>query len=117
MRSASIAMLIVCCSFSTFCGNPALIGNLRLDLLASANDSMITSGEMPKTVMEKKNPLVTGLYSLVIPGAGEFTTENYTKSAIFLSVEDSWLLQLLSTITRAIINSMYLKIMRMQIGA
>jgi len=27
------------------------------------------------------------LYSLVIPGAGEFTTENYTKSAIFLSVE------------------------------
>jgi hypothetical protein len=87
MRSASIAMLIVCCSFSTFCGNPALIGNLRLDLLASANDSMITSGEMPKTVMEKKNPLVTGLYSLVIPGAGEFTTENYTKSAIFLSVE------------------------------
>jgi hypothetical protein len=87
MRSARIAMLILCCSFSTFCGNPALIGNLRLDLLASANDSMITSGEMPRTVMEKKNPLVTGLYSLVIPGAGEFTTENYTKSAIFLSVE------------------------------
>jgi len=34
---------------------PCVIGNLRLDLLAcSANDSMITSGEMPKRWWEKK---------------------------------------------------------------
>lgn len=82
-----MTMLILCCLFSTSRGHPALTGNLRLDLVASANDSTAASHEMSKMVMGKKNPLVTGLYSLVIPGAGEYTTENYTKSAIFLSAE------------------------------
>jgi hypothetical protein len=87
MRGISVVLLVACCSFSTFCGNHALTGNLRLDLTASADDSMIIPGEKPNTAMGKKNPFVIGLYSLVIPGAGEYATGNYTKSAIFLSAE------------------------------
>ncbi len=35
----------------------------------------------------KKSPLLSGLFSLVLPGAGEFYSESYYKSAIFFALE------------------------------
>jgi len=35
----------------------------------------------------KKSPLLAGLFSAILPGAGEFYAESYYKSAIFLALE------------------------------
>ncbi len=35
----------------------------------------------------KKSPLLAGLFSLVLPGAGEFYSESYLKAGIFIAIE------------------------------
>ena len=46
---------------------------------------------------EKKKPFLAGVLSLILPGAGEFYSESYIKSGIFLALE-------VAAITTAIIN-------------
>lgn len=65
-----------------------LTGNINLDskilsaeLIESSNSSI--SFSTPK----RKSPMLAGLFSLIVPGAGQFYNEEFWKSAIFLAVE------------------------------
>jgi hypothetical protein len=68
----------------------ALTGNIRVDLFGMNElrsgpppDSTTHSGAIPG----EKSPWLAGGLSLVLPGAGQFYTKNYLKSAIFFAVE------------------------------
>lgn len=65
-----------------------LTGNAFWDLQEAANDT----ASIEQTVVfnhspEKKNPFLNSLYSLVIPGTGQYTSERYTKAVIFIALE------------------------------
>jgi hypothetical protein len=67
-----------------------LTGNLLYDLSMDADSIAgrdITAGE--KKVVYKKlySPISAGLFSLVIPGAGQFYTRSYLKGSLFLGAE------------------------------
>ncbi len=74
-------------------GERNLTGNARLDLLAisgmNADSSTVTRYIMVQNVDEGKlkKPLLAGALSLLVPGAGEFYSGSYIKSAIFFSAE------------------------------
>jgi len=89
--------------FAALCGRPGLTGNVRIDLLsASLNDSL----EQKVTIMAKrdgdlsreKSPILGGAMSLLIPGAGEFYSDRYVKSAVFFAIE-------VATVTLAIVHN------------
>jgi len=79
-------------------GEKTLIGNFRIDLMASANDSTTEAKTSFSNDTQRQNPLMNGLYSLAIPGAGQFHTERYTKAAIFFTAE-------IALIVYAVINN------------
>jgi hypothetical protein len=67
-----------------------LTGNLQYDLSTNINgDSSADSSDAARTVVYKRlySPLTAGLFSAVIPGAGQLYTNNYWQSAAFLGVE------------------------------
>ncbi len=74
----------------------ALSGNLQIDsrYLFSQNNIInptpaFSAAQFQHEVSEsgKKSPLLAGLFSLVLPGSGEFYSESYLKAGIFLAVE------------------------------
>lgn len=64
-----------------------LTGNLFADskiMLKKFNgENLTTKFDLP----EKKSPVKAGLFSLLVPGAGQFYNENYIISAIFVAAE------------------------------
>jgi hypothetical protein len=73
-----------------------LSGNLQIDsrYLFSQNNIInpvqaFSAAQFQKETSEsgQKSPLLAGLFSLVIPGSGEFYSESYLKAGIFLAVE------------------------------
>ncbi len=64
-----------------------LTGSLSTDLNISFNktDSQ-NSYQFPQSE-NRKSPFLAGLLSFALPGAGEFYTENYILSAVFLAIE------------------------------
>ena len=67
-----------------------LTGNLHYDLSMSAvKDFSADSGKSkhPAVRPARYSPLVAGLYSAVIPGAGQFYTKSYWQSAAFFGAE------------------------------
>ncbi len=78
--------------FAAIAGTNSLTGNLRVDLLSlSAADSL----PQTQTVMVQnsvdhskfKSPLLAAGMSMVLPGAGEFYSDRFLKSGIFLAIE------------------------------
>jgi hypothetical protein len=68
----------------------SLTGNLQYDLSTDINgDSSADSSDAARTVDSKRlySPLRAGLFSAVIPGAGQFYTKNYWQSAAFFGAE------------------------------
>lgn len=71
-------------------GKNALTGNVRLDLLSVAQQDSVPQS---KSIMKHpahsdlKSPLVGGMLSLLVPGAGEYYSERYVKSGIFFALE------------------------------
>ncbi len=71
-------------------GKNALTGNVRLDLLSIAQQDSVPQS---KNIMEHsthsnlKSPLLGGMLSLLVPGAGEFYSDRYVKSGIFFALE------------------------------
>ena len=67
-----------------------LTGNPRLDLLAGLG-AMGLQDTVPSAIVrlekDRKSPLLAGLFSAVLPGAGEFYTENYWRAGGFLVAE------------------------------
>jgi hypothetical protein len=66
-----------------------LTGNLQTDsrILFAANRNEILSPVQLQLESGKKNPMLAGLFSLVLPGSGEFYSESYLKAGIFIAVE------------------------------
>ncbi|MDO8549051.1 MAG: hypothetical protein Q7S39_02725 [Ignavibacteria bacterium] len=65
-----------------------LTGNLYTDSKILFEDGNLESLPQIKFQSEnKKSPFLAGLFSLVVPGAGEIYSENYWRAAIFLAIE------------------------------
>ena len=80
-------MLALVCSTMLQAGEHGLTGNLRWDLLQQLNDSLPNNSTVIAAPAEKQSPFMNGLFSLVLPGAGQYRTEHYTKAAVFLAAE------------------------------
>jgi hypothetical protein len=68
----------------------SLTGNLQYDLSRDINgDSSADSSDAARTVDSKRlySPFRAGLFSAVIPGAGQFYTKTYWQSAAFFGAE------------------------------
>jgi len=89
----AIALVIILCSSFAFSQREsnysiALTGNLAQDVkLISANNSPAIKNAILPEPAAKKNPMLGGLLSLILPGAGEFYSEDYIKTAIFATIE------------------------------
>ncbi len=65
-----------------------LTGVLSVDSKISLQDySELQLPQFLPSPQNKKSPLLAGIFSLVIPGAGEIYTEEYWKAAIFVALE------------------------------
>ena len=96
----SICLFLLVCSYGIIYGQKItennLSGNLSLDadLYLDANLTS-TSSMLPRTVTmqivsnvkESKSPVLAGVLSGILPGAGELYTGQYLKAGIFLAVE------------------------------
>ncbi|MDP4115472.1 MAG: hypothetical protein Q8903_05025 [Bacteroidota bacterium] len=72
--------------------NVKLTGNLDTDskiVLENYNDNMIK--QAPLGMAEKKSPFLAGLFSAILPGAGEIYSGQYLKGGIFLAVEAAFI--------------------------
>jgi hypothetical protein len=72
-------------------GSPSLsTGDLRTDLMMMPDaNSLLTNIDSSKIQIRTKrySPLRAGLYSAVLPGAGQFYTQSYWQSALFAGAE------------------------------
>ena len=81
-------MLFIGCQLSVVSGQSNLSGSLNLDSKISFNRSgNISKDEIKNINPNKKSPLLAGVLSFVVPGAGEFYSESYIKSAVFVAIE------------------------------
>jgi len=65
----------------------ALSGNFYLDNQISFNSTFKGDDGAVSASVDKKNPLLAGVFSFIVPGAGEFYAESYWKSALFIAIE------------------------------
>jgi hypothetical protein len=71
-----------------FTEQKTLIGSLSTDAKTVLSDFQpMNNPQIKLSVENKKSPLLAGLMSLVIPGAGEIYSEEYLKAGIFLAIE------------------------------
>ena len=87
MDSKIFALLLLFAVNISLSGEKKNTGNLQWDLLQSQQDTVSAKSSILISGDEKQNPFMNGLYSLVLPGAGQYHSERYTKSAIFLCAE------------------------------
>jgi hypothetical protein len=81
-------LIVVSCQLSVVSGQSDLSGSLSLDSKISFDRSEKFSKDETKDINEnKKSPLLAGVLSFVVPGAGEFYSESYIKSAVFVAIE------------------------------
>ena len=81
-------LIVVSCQLSVVSGQSDLSGSLNLDSKISFDKSEKFSKDETKNINEnKKSPLLAGALSFVVPGAGEFYSESYIKSAVFVAIE------------------------------
>lgn len=64
-----------------------LSGNLKVDSKLLLDNNKLESTNLLPNVRSKKNPMIAGLLSMILPGAGEFYNGDYVKAAIFLGIE------------------------------
>ncbi len=68
--------------------NYKLTGNLQTDSkILFENSDYENLPQISFLVEDKKSPMLAGLMSLVIPGAGEFYAGSYWKTAVFVAIE------------------------------
>ena len=66
-----------------------LTGNLSADSKILFEENNFESlPQLSFQTENKKSPLLAGILSLVLPGAGEFYVGDYLKTAIFLTIEE-----------------------------
>ena len=64
-----------------------LTGNARLDLLANLDAMSLKDSVLKNMDGGRKSPLLAGVLSLAVPGAGEFYTQSYWRAGGFILVE------------------------------
>src|SRR4030042_1813530 len=64
-----------------------LTGILNEDSKIAFEETKNLSIQYAAPVQSKKSPMLAGLLSLIVPGAGEVYTGEYVKAAIFAAVE------------------------------
>ena len=79
----------------------ALTGNLQIDIISNINlNDLFMEQDSIGNIQHNNDlysPLKAGLYSAILPGAGQFYTKSYWQSAAFLSVEVmSWILYVMN---------------------
>ncbi|MFA6457545.1 MAG: hypothetical protein WCW40_12050 [Bacteroidota bacterium] len=87
MGYRSLALLLFVFSFSAVAGEKKLSGNFRWDVLHVQQDTVTAEASVVVQSPAKENPFMNGLYSLLLPGVGQYRTERYTKAAIFFGAE------------------------------
>lgn len=89
MKNLTFVFVFLCSSFLFAQNNEMkLTGNLRIDSKISFDETKhLLEDENDIIFQNKKSIFLAGLFSAVLPGAGEFYTENYLKSAIFVAIE------------------------------
>ncbi len=81
-------IIVISCQLSAVSGQSNLSGSLNLDSKISFDKSDRFSKDGTNNINEnKKSPLLAGALSFVVPGAGEFYSESYIKSAVFIAIE------------------------------
>jgi hypothetical protein len=67
----------------------AFSGNLDIDnkIAFDAVQTKITQKHILQEVKDKKSPWLGAVFSLIVPGAGEFYAESYWKTGIFVAIE------------------------------
>ncbi len=68
-------------------GEKNITGNIEWDLKNVAQDTVVQHSVVPGYHEQLQNPFYNGLYSLVIPGTGQYHSQRYTKGAIFFGAE------------------------------
>lgn len=80
--------LLLCISTIASAGEIKITGNIAWDLQHADQDSVMFQQEVTYDAREKmQNPFYNGLYSLVLPGVGQYHSERYTKGVIFFGAE------------------------------
>ncbi len=81
-------LIVVSCQLSVVSGQSDLSGSLNLDSKISFDKSEKFSKDETQNINDnKKSPFLAGALSFVVPGAGEFYSESYIKSAVFVAIE------------------------------
>jgi len=85
------AMLFIICSIAvsaqTDSAKIVLTGNLLADSRNISDNYQPGNVNMPLQVGEKRSPLLAGLMSIIIPGAGEVYNGDYWKAGAFVALE------------------------------
>jgi len=79
-------ILIAAIIYNPLTAQNKLSGNLELDRKISFDNTYVEQKPLLNEEM-KKSPLIAGLMSLAIPGAGQIYSESYIKGAAFLVLE------------------------------
>jgi hypothetical protein len=98
MRTRFFVLLLITVVDFSLCGENKVTGNFRWDILQQRQDTVSSGSSVFVHSARKENPFMNGLYSLVLPGAGQFQTGRYTKAAVFLCAE-------IALVTYAVINN------------
>lgn len=86
IRSLCI-MLWITAGTLAVAGEPMITGNFRRDVVNFQSDTVTAQSSVIVLSPDHKDPFLNGLYSLVLPGAGQYSSERYTKAAIFFGAE------------------------------
>lgn len=81
-----VALLIIVISVTLF-PQQGLTGILGQDSRIAFENTKNIIPEFNYPVSERKSPLLAGVFSLILPGAGELYTGHYVKAAIFVAIE------------------------------
>lgn len=64
-----------------------LTGNLKYDSKELTNTGLSANTQISFDEGKRKNPMLAGLFSLLVPGSGEFYAGSYWKAAAFFAIE------------------------------
>lgn len=79
--------ILVCTIALARAGEKKITGNFEWDVKIAGQDTVVQQGMQFENNERLQNPFYNGLYSLVIPGTGQYHSERYTKAAIFFGAE------------------------------
>lgn len=87
MGTKIFAVTFFCYTVLAIGGGRKVTGNIQWDLVHVQQDTVVASATITVQAPQKQDPFMNGLYSLAVPGTGQYHSEHYTKAAIFFGAE------------------------------